>query len=108
MIHVRDMDAARVVRGGVETAVDGARTVGVYAYPGKDDEVCPGFSGGCKGQSWRRLHPEGYMVHTCGRRQRIPGGLRALIRGTLLDLLGINYLPRDATPAAFRNPPGWD
>jgi hypothetical protein len=108
VVHVTSIDQARVIRAGVQEAVDGAKTVGVYRYPGADDPVCPGRTGGCKADGWTRAHPEGHMVHACGRRQRYAGSIRATIRGALLDLLGINLLPRSDTPATFRNPEGWD
>jgi hypothetical protein len=100
IIHVTDIDQARMVRSGVETAVDGAKVAGVYRYPDRSEEACPGFLGGCKEQSWTR-HPRGYMVHACGRRRK---GIRATVRGALFDHLGFNLLPKDHTPAAFANP----
>lgn len=100
IIHVVDIDQARVIKNGVPAGVDGAKAVGVYRYPDRSEEVCPGFLGGCKETSWTR-DPRGYMVHACGRRRR---GIRAALRGALFDYLGYNLMKRDETPAAFANP----
>ena len=104
MVHVATTDQVDDIRQAVEYDVDGAKTVGVYRYPARNEAVCPGMSGGCKEHAWTRAIPGGYLVHACGKRRP---GIRARIRGTLLDMLGINLLPRDVTPATFQNPEGW-
>jgi len=103
--HVSTIEDAKTIMNATPRGVGGARVVGVYRYPDRNELVCPGIAGGCKGTTWRRAMPEGHMVHTCGRRRP---GVRGRIKGALMDLLGINLMPRDRTPAAFRNPEGWD
>lgn len=88
-------------------AIDGGRVVGVFRMPPRDEPVCTGLSGGCKGAGWRR-HARGYMVHACGLRNRDYRDQLIGHAGGLLDTYGINLLPRDRTPQVFRNPEGWD
>lgn len=105
--HVKNIDAARVMASrlpDVGGAFEGARVVGVYRMPDRDEDVCPGISGGCREAGWKRSR-RGHMVHACGLRNR---GYRAKIAISLMDWFGINLLPRDRTPGVFRNPEGWD
>ena len=105
--HVETIDAARVMMNrlpDVGGAYQGARIVGVYRMPDRDEPVCPGISGGCKEAGWKRVR-RGYMVHACGLRNR---GYRSKIAVSLMDWFGVNLLPRDKTPGVFRNPEGWD
>lgn len=80
------------------------RVVGIYRFPKRDVKLCRGFSGGCRHTTWTR-HRLGHFVHACGL--RVPDWWRR-IRGTMLDMFGANLLPRDETPALFRNPDTWD
>lgn len=81
---------------------DAGRVVGVYALPAPG--VVQTCSGWCKaGQGWTR-DASGVMVHVCGGR---PTDWRKRIRITLLDMFGINRLPRSRTPAMFQNPEGY-
>lgn len=89
---------------------DAGRIVGLYEMPAKGDSECPG--GNCpaarheKMFGWGRHKDKGYIVHgNCQRRRK---GFRSRIRLVLLDTFGINLLPREATPALFRNPTNYD
>lgn len=107
IVHVNSIDDARAFVRGAQDVADTARTVGVFRMPPRDEEVCMGLSG-CKATGWKRLSPEGHMVHACGRRNRDYRQRLAEHAGGLLDTYGINLLPREHTPALFRNPEGWD
>jgi hypothetical protein len=106
--HVKTIDAARVMMNNLPevggTAFEDARVVGVYRMPDRDENVCPGASGGCKATAWTR-HRRGYMVHACGLRQR---DYRSKLAIAIMDWFGINLMPRERTPSVFRNPEGWD
>lgn len=86
------------------------RVVGLYRFPSKTENECPGWRcPGFKGENvfgYGRHHTDGYIVH--GACQRRPKGFRSKIKLALLGLLGINLLPRESTPAIFRNPQGHD
>lgn len=103
--HVETIDHARVMLGAIPEAIEGARVVGVYRMPARDEPVCPGSTGGCKQQGWTRHDPRGYMVHACGLRNR---NYRDLISISLMGQFGINLMPRDKTPRIFQNPKGYD
>lgn len=105
--YVEDIKAARVMMTNlpdVGGAFEGTRVVGVYHMPPRDEPVCMGQSGGCKEAGWKRLR-RGYMAHACGLRNQ---GYRTQIAITIMDLFGINLMPRSRTPRLFRNPEGWD
>lgn len=105
--HVKTIDEARTFINAIPNVGDpiaSSRIVGVYRMPERDEPVCPGVSGGCKEQGWRRLR-RGYMAHACGLRNR---GYRGKIAIAMMDWFGVNLLPRGRTPRVFRNPEGWD
>jgi hypothetical protein len=82
---------------------DAGRIVGVYALPAAG--TVPTCRGWCKaGPGWTR-DASGVMVHACGGRHP---DWRKRIRVALLDMFGINRLPRSRTPAMFQNPEGYD
>lgn len=109
--YVKTIDAARVMLNNMPDVggdtFKGARVVGVFRMPTRDEIVCAGASR-CKEVGWKRLHPEGHMVHACGHRNAHYRDQLAGHAGGLLDTYGINLLPRDRTPVVFRNPEGWD
>jgi hypothetical protein len=78
-----------------------SRVVGMYELTDRKAPTCPGLT--CRAFGWTR-HRRGYMVHACGKRRR---GWRGRLSVALMDVLGVNLLPRDDTPALFRNPEGW-
>jgi hypothetical protein len=100
MVYTTNAEQTRrllaVVEGG-----DVGRTVGVYRMPLAGEPVCAG--GTCRSDGWTRAE-DGQMVHGCGRRNK---RWRKRISTTLMDVFGINRLPRAETPAVFQNPEGW-
>jgi hypothetical protein len=105
--HVKTIDEARIFMNAIPNVGDpiaSSRVVGVYRMPDRDESVCTGISGGCREQGWRRMRA-GHMAHACGLRNR---GYRAKISTAMMDWFGINLMPRERTPAVFRNPEGWD
>lgn len=107
IVHVDTIDDARALRKDVQDVTDTGRVVGVFRMPPRSETVCAGLSG-CKATGWKRLFPEGHMVHACGYRNRDYRERLAGHAGGLLDIYGINLMPREHTPALFRNPEGWD
>lgn len=111
IVHVDTIDDAKKLAksrpGRSQTPVDNARVVGVFRMPSRDEPVCAGLSG-CKATGWKRMSPDGHMVHACGHRNRDYRQRLAGHAGGLLDTYGINLLARDHTPRLFRNPVGWD
>ena len=105
--HVKTIDAARVMMANIPDvggAFEGARVVGVYRMPDRDEPVCTGISGGCREGGWKRTR-RGHMVHACGLRNQ---GYREKMAIAIMDWFGINLMPRERTPSVFRNPLGWD
>lgn len=100
VVYVRDADELE----RFQEADHGGRVVGIYRFPKRDVKLCRGFQGGCRHTAWTR-HRLGHYVHACGLRN--PQWWRQ-IAGTFLDKFGFNLLPRDETPALFRNPAGLD
>jgi len=108
VVYVNDRQARAITErysGG-----DAGRIVGLYEFPPKSDEECPGSR--CPGArhesmfGWGRHKSKGYIVHgNCQRRRK---GFRGRIRLSLLDLFGINLLPREITPSIFQNPDNYD
>lgn len=83
------------------------RAVGMYQLPSKHDDSCTGYCQRGKAgklNGWGRHPTDGYVVHQCGRPHK---DRRSRIRTTLLDILGINLLDRENTPALFQNPSGY-
>lgn len=105
--HVKTIEQARIIKSATPEGMEGARVVGVFRMPTRDEPVCMGLSSGCKAEGWTR-HPRGHMVHACGYRNRNYRDQLGGHAGGLLDTYGINLLPRDKTPAIFRNPIGYD
>lgn len=91
------------------SAGDAGTVAGLYRFPSSKDVECPGWR--CEHVENKRYgygrHPRyGHIVHGgCHRRER---GFRERVHRVLMDLFGINMLPRDATPKVFRNPDGYD
>lgn len=87
-----------------------SRVVGVYRFPSKTEDECPGWRcPGYRGENvfgYGRHHTHGYIVH--GNCQRRRSGFRKRLKLALLDLFGRNLLPRESTPVIFRNPQGHD
>jgi hypothetical protein len=102
-LHAKDLDKVKSIMDALQQEPV-ARVVGVYALPTKRDQVCRGFIGGCRKTAWTR-DDHGRIIHSCGGRAK---NWSARLRGSLFDLLGINLLPRERTPALFQNPEGWD
>lgn len=107
IVYVDDIDDAKAIVKGAQDVAETARVVGLFRMPPRDERVCAGSSG-CKESGWKRVIPDGHMVHSCGYRNRNWRENLAGHAGGLLDTYGINLLPRDRTPALFRNPEGWD
>lgn len=100
--HVETIEEANILVNS-QTPAASARVAGVYRMPDRDEPVCPGASGGCKEVGWTRSR-RGHMVHTCGLRNP---RYRDWIANSLLDMFGINLLPRNKTQRVFQNPQGW-
>lgn len=107
IVHVKDSDAIHDVTQAVENDVEGARVVGLFRFPERNEPVCRGTSG-CKQEGWTRAWPDGHMVHACGYRNRSFRQQLAGHAGGFLDTYGLNLLPRDDTPTVFRNPESHD
>lgn len=107
IVHVKDTDAINDLTQAVEGDVEGARVVGLFRFPDRDEIVCKGLSG-CKQEGWTRAWPNGHMVHACGHRNRNYRQQLAGHAGGFLDTYGVNLLPRDDTPPIFRNPESYD
>jgi hypothetical protein len=114
MVYAPDIDAAQDIMRVIEHHQLAQRKktpiVGVYRFPSKNEAECPGFR--CPQHrdenafGWGRHHTGQHIVHgACQRRRK---GFRARLKVALMDLFGINLLPRDVTPTIFRNPTGYD
>lgn len=100
IVWCRDADAVRRVRDQYVDN-DAGRIVGVFTYPGKNTEFCPGAS--CvphrRASGWTRTR-RGVMV--CGHCKKPHRDLRRRLIGALFDYLGANLLKNP--PRAFRTP----
>lgn len=101
MVYATTPEQARAIAERYSRG-DAGRIVGVYTLPERGTvTTCRGW---CKaGSGWTR-DASGVMVHACGGRHP---DWRRHIRTALLDMFGINRLPRSRTPAMFQNPEGY-
>lgn len=109
IVYAPDRATANHLTEAIDNNADGARPVGLYRFPSSKDVECPGWR--CphvtnKRYGYGRDARYAHIVHgACGRREK---GFRARVSKILMDTFGINLLPRDTTPAVFRNPEGYD
>lgn len=105
MVYTRDKKTAqkmvnRYTQGGMGAAV------GMYYFPAKGIEMCPGVCDATtkKLNGWGRHSGLGFLTHACGRRHR---KWKRHFIGALFDYLGVNLVPRARTPKLFQNPDTW-
>lgn len=104
IVWCRDADAVRTTKAIMDESPDGIKLAGVFSYPGKDAEFCPGAS--CvphrRAQGWTRTR-RGVMV--CGHCMKPHRDSRRRLIGALFDYLGANLMKN--APRAFRTPEGY-
>lgn len=89
---------------GLDSAAKyGARTVGLYWLPNRDEETC---QGNCPDQKDKKKNgfgrdPEfGYDIHECGKPTR---HWRTGVGSRMIPALGYNLLEPEDTPVIFRD-----
>lgn len=95
IVYARDADRARELIAQHRTTL-----IGLYRFPSKSEEMCPGAT--CRaGFGWARDKSNGHLIHACGRRNR---NWRKMMRGMLYDVFGRNRAAN--VPPSFRDPDG--
>lgn len=116
MVYAPDDHAANQAMGAINLMsnydTQPPRVVGLYDFPARAEVECPGFTcpeqrrSGDNNFGYGRHHTGQHIVHgACQRRRK---GFRRRVALALMDLFGVNLLPREITPGLFKNPTNYD